>query len=226
MQVQNEYYQWSVHKQRNFQIKLISIFLLCILLIGLILYFLYRPLILLLPLLLTVAISVLAPFVDVPAMVKKGRLKYYSLFFLAEQEHKGIIKVHGGTLFDYYFVLDEKMSQRQRLRLILLEYLKGLHQLAQEENEELIVEGSSYIINERTANKLGFKRAPLDGLQMIVMAFNYINLILAVSMAKKALQFPKLNRMNTFRGRLKDIKEKSQYVKQLIVKLEGEAMLY
>jgi hypothetical protein len=33
---------------------------------------------------------------------------YYSPLFITEKPKDGLIKIHGGTLFDYYFVIEKK----------------------------------------------------------------------------------------------------------------------
>ena len=37
-----------------------------------------------------------------------------------------MIKIHGGTLFDYVFVIDQKMNGKQRTNFIIQQYLEGL----------------------------------------------------------------------------------------------------
>ena len=113
------------------------------------------------------------------------------------------------------------MNGQERTKLILLEYLKGLINLIEEEDENIIIEGTSYIINERTANKVGLKKVSTNGLQWIILVFNYINLMVSISMAKKTIQFPNLNKVITYRAKVADIKKKEAFIKRLILKLEN-----
>jgi hypothetical protein len=221
MELKNPYFELSNQQQRKFQINLGIYSLIIVVVITLILLSVSLNLSLLLPLVIGIVITLIAPFFDVPSLVEKGGLKYYSLFLLAEKEKKGIIKIHGGTLFDYYFVLSKNMNGQERTKLILLEYLKGLINLIKEEEENIIIEGTSYIINERTANKVGLKKVSTNGLQWIILAFNYINLMTSISMAKKTIQFPNLNKVNTYRAKVIDIKKKEQFINRLILKLEN-----
>ena len=45
-------------------------------------------------------ISIIAPFFDIPSLKKSGKLIYHSPLFLTERKKNGVIKIHGGTLFD------------------------------------------------------------------------------------------------------------------------------
>ena len=122
---------------------------------------------------LVITLSLIAPFYDVPPLVQKGHLTYQSLFLLTEKEKQGVIKIHGGTLFDYYFVLNDEMSGEERTNLILSEYLKGLLNLINNEQEDILIRGTSYIINERTAQKVGLKKVNTDLVQTLILVFNY-----------------------------------------------------
>ena len=221
MKLKNQYFEWSKQQQRKFQLKLGIYSLIIIVIIGLILFSTGSNLSFLLLLVIVIMITLIAPFFDVPSLVGKGDLKYYSLFFLAEKEKKGVIKIHGGTLFDYYFVLNKNMNGQDRTKLIMLEYLKGLISLTKQENENIILEGTSYIINERTAKKVGLKKVSTNGVQTIILAFNYFNLMASIFMAKKTIQFPNLNKVNTYRAKVMDVKKKEQFINQLILNLEN-----
>ena len=216
----NSFYNLSKKEQGIFQLKLAGISLGIILFFGLILFIIDKYLLLALPILLGVIITVIAPFFDVPSLIENGKLKYYSLFFLVEKAHKGIIKIHGSTLFDYYFVLNKEMTSKHRTKLVLLEYLKGLQNLVQNTNEDVIIQGTSYIVNEKTANKVGMKKVQINAIQVFILCFNYVNLMMSLSLVKKGLQFPKLKNIHTFQGSVSDIRTKEKYINQLIDKLE------
>ena len=106
----NRYFQLSDKGKKIFRLKLLSSSLLLILLIGLIIIILSPKLGFLIIVPISMMILIIAPFFDVPSLIENGQLKYYSLFLLAEQEKDGIITIHGGTLFDYYFVFQKEMS--------------------------------------------------------------------------------------------------------------------
>lgn len=171
-----------------------------------------------------IVLSIIAPFFDTPGLKKSNRLNYQSLLFLSEPQKNGIIKIHGGTLFDYFFVLDRKMNGRERTNFILQEYLFGLLNLieAQENQSDnaIIVRGTSYIINDRTAKRLGFEVINTDMLQRIILGYNYFQILLANSLAKGKLSFPRLGETKTFEAKLQDLAKRKSYIKMLMKKLK------
>jgi len=171
-----------------------------------------------------ILITLLAPFVDVPGMVKAGKLSYHSVFLLAEAPKDGVLNLHGGTLFDYVYVLDFKASGKARTAFILQHYLEGLlHLIATYEQQEapLTLRWTSYIVNQRTAARLGFKPQPKDCLQQLILAFNYGNLLVSNSLAKGKLSFPKLSATQTYEASLEDLMVRKAYIKQLLKRMQG-----
>jgi hypothetical protein len=174
---------------------------------------------------LAIVLSIIAPFFDTPSMKKNGRLIYYSPLFLTEKEKNGMIKMHGGTLFDYVFVIDRKLSGNQRTNFIIQQYLQGLLNLIEkyeDKNEtNLKVKGTSYIMNERTARKVGFRVVETDYIQKIIMIYNYFNLLLSYSIARARLSFPNLNSIITFQASLSELMEKKKTISELNNRLKG-----
>ena len=78
----------------------------------------------------------------------------------------------------------------------------------------------SYIINERTANKLGLKKVTTNGYQALLLLLNYIPLTISISLVKKSIHFPKLKNIKTFQGTIIDIRERKAYLNRLIEKIE------
>ncbi|WP_225586950.1 hypothetical protein [Algoriphagus sp. Y33] len=185
----------------------------------------FLPLIIGIPLIL----SLVAPFFDVPALKKSGDLIYYSPLFLAEKQKKGLITVHGGTLFDYVFVLDRSLNGRQRSNLIMEQYLEGLvnliDHLQRVNSENLTIRGTSYILNKRTVKKIGFQVVQTDFLQRCMLLYNYFNLVVANSLAKGKLTFPKLGQTKTFETKLYDLMERRDFIKSLNEKLKQRQVL-
>jgi len=216
----NRYFQLSDKEKKIFQVKLLAGSLITILSIGIVLFLISPKLTFLIIPILSVLISIIAPFFDVPSLIENEKLKYYSLFLLAERERDKTIKIHGGTLFDYYFVFQEHMPKQQRTEIVLLEYLKGLRNLIENTSEDVKIQGTSYIINERTANKLGLNKIATDGLQSLILIYNYINVALSISLLKKSIVFPNLNKIQTFEGKILDIKQRERFINHLIEKLE------
>lgn len=169
-------------------------------------------------------LSLIAPFFDVPALKKSGGLVYYSPLFLAEKQKKDKITIHGGTLFDYVFVIDRELNGRKRMNFILQQYLEGLDRLIdrlqKENSEDLTIQGTSYILNERTAQKLGFQVVQTHFLQRCILIYNYFNLMVANSIAKGKWTFPRLGETKTFEAKLYDLIQRRNFIKSLHEKLK------
>jgi len=178
-----------------------------------------------LPLFIAPAIlTVLAPFIDMPQGRKKGNLIYYTPLFITEKEKNGRIIIHGGTLFDYYYMIDRNWKGKQRIRFILSQYILGLVRLSEsfseKEAEKITLEGTSYILNDRTAEKLGFRRKETNLLQQFILTYNYLQIFLANSIAKGKVSFPAIGRVSTFTAPLSAIKANKNYLCKLAEKLE------
>jgi len=165
----------------------------------------------------SITLSIIAPFFDMPSLKKNGRVIYYSPLFITEKPKNGLIKIHGGTLFDYYFVIDKKMNGKQRTNFIIQQYLDGLlHLIEKYENDKKIkIRGTSYIINKRTAEKIGFEIVETDILQKIILIYNYFNILISNSIAKNKLSFPKLNKTKTFDADVSQLLERKEYIEKL-----------
>lgn len=137
-----------------------------------------------------------------------------------------MIKIHGGTLFDYVFVIDRNMNGKQRTKFILQQYLEGLLGLiANYENnqsQDIKIRGTSYIINERTAKRIGFKVVETDGIQTLILIYNYINLLISCSIAKGKLSFPNLKEIKTFETSLKGLVDRKDFIRNMNEKLRGK----
>jgi len=169
--------------------------------------------------LVAIVISIVAPFYDVPSMKKAGRLIYYSSLFLAEKEKNGVIRIHGGTLLDYVFVVDRTLGARQRTTQILISYIDGILSLLESRHgsdlEQIKVRGTSYIINEKTAGLVGFKKVENDFIQVILLIYNYPNLVVSYSLSKGQLSFPRISKINTYEATLSDIARRRDYLTKL-----------
>ncbi|SFU18873.1 hypothetical protein SAMN04489724_0052 [Algoriphagus locisalis] len=227
MELKHGFYLKSKKEQIWIQVRIGFIALLILLLVFLICWGMgfFLPLILGIPIIL----SVVAPFFDVPALKKSGDLVYYSPLFLAEKAKKEKITIHGGTLFDYVFVIDRSLNGRERRNLIMEQYLEGLVHLIdhlQKDNpENLTIRGTSYILNKRTAKKIGFQVVQTDFLQKVILIYNYFNLVCANSLAKGKLTFPKLGEIQTFEARLYNLMERRDFINSLNLKLKQRQMV-
>jgi hypothetical protein len=176
-------------------------------------------------LIFSIVLSIIAPFFDTPSLKKSGAITYHSLLFLSEKPKNGVLIIHGGTLFDYVFVLDKKMNGTLRTKFILQQYLQGLLNLIEQyeinENGNLKVRGTSYIINESTAKRIGFTINKTDFVQKMILTYNYFNILISASIAKDKLSFPNLNDTKTFEATLIDLVERKEYIRNLNSKLKS-----
>ena len=172
-----------------------------------------------------VTLSIIAPFFDTPFLKKSGDLMYHSTLFLSEKLKKGVITIHGGTLLDYVFVIDRKMSGKQRTTFIVQQYVEGLLALIEQyENRKfgnIRIRGTSYIINQRTAQRVGFKIVRTDYIQKLILTYNYFNILITYSIAKDKLSFPKLRETMTFETNLSDLVERKKSIRELNETLKG-----
>ncbi len=172
-----------------------------------------------------IVLTIIAPFFDTPSLKKSGKLIYHSPLFLSERPKKEVIKIHGGTLFDYVFVINKKMNGKQRTDFIIQQYLQGLLNLMEEyknkTNENLTIRGTSYIVNERTAQRIGFKIVETDFIQRLILSFNYFNILTTYSIAKNKLSFPKLSTIITFEAKLNDLSDRKDFLRNLNNKLKS-----
>ena len=77
------------------------------------------------------------------------------------------------------------------------------------------VRGTSYIINKRTAEKIGFKVIETNMLQKIILIYNYFNVMVSNSIAKNKLAFPKLSNTKTFEADIGQLLAKRDYIETL-----------
>ncbi len=178
------------------------------------------------PLIFTITVSVIAPFFDVPAMIAQGNVKYHSAFFLSEKPKNGILRIHGGTLFDYVFVINGKLNGKQRTDFIIHQYLQGFLKFTEEHergyDDKLIIRGTSYIMNKKTATKLGFKIVETDVIQKVLLLYHAVNIILSYSIAKGKLSFPNLRQTITFEATLGELIKQKPYIQELISRFQSQ----
>jgi hypothetical protein len=171
-------------------------------------------------------LSVIAPFFDIPALKKQGKLMYYSTLFVTEKEEKGSIKIHGGSLFDYVFVIDKTLSGQQRTNFILQQYLEGILNLIavceKENNTDVKIKGTTYILNERTGHKIGLNSIKTDFIQKLILRFNYVNILISNSIAKRKISFPKLNAIKTFESTIEELIKRRTFIEELNERLKNK----
>jgi hypothetical protein len=198
------FYSLSPTQQLNFQLRLALVFILFNLGVGTVLFLINLPL--LIPLIFTVSLLILAPFIDVPSGVKSGNFIYYSPLLMGEKIKKNRLVLHSGSLFDYYFVLDRKSNSQERKKNVFSANIEGLLKLInQYENNQpthIKIKATSYIINPRTAKKLGLQKTDSDMLQYFILYLNFFNLTCALSLLNNKLTWPKISKTFTYEGDL------------------------
>ena len=162
---------------------------------------------------------IIAPFIDLPSGVKQGNFIYYAPLFITEKEKNGVVVIHGGTLFDYYFNLEKGWSGTTRVQYILYNYVVGLLALVDQYSEkgqtDLILKGTSYFFNEKNARKIGFKKVAKDGLQFFILLINFVPLSISISMARKGLSVPRFSNINSFEATVADVLAHKEYLEAL-----------
>lgn len=174
---------------------------------------------------IVITLSIIAPFFDIPALKKQGKLMYYSSLFVTEKEKNGIIKIHGGSLFDYVFVIDKTLSGQQRTNFILQQYLEGILNLIavceKENNTAVKIQGTTYILNERTGHKIGLNSIKTDFIQKLILIFNYVNILISNSIAKRKISFPNLTTIKTFESTIEELIKRRAFIEGLNEKLKN-----
>ena len=217
----HRFYSKTNREKRVFFAKLLLISTGVIVVLGLLSYFTHFYFIGIIG--FSIYLTLLAPFIDVPGLQKTGGLVYYSPLFLGEKPKNNKITIHGGTLFDYLFVLDYNSTGRQRTQFIFQQFLIGLLHLVEElENQNLRIEkitGTSYFLNEKTASRIGFQKIKTNSLQQMILAFNYFNLMFTQSKKKKKVSFPKLSETQSFETTPKMLISKKEDIEILLKKI-------
>jgi len=117
------------------------------------------------------------------------------------------------------------MKGNQRTIFIIQQYLQGLLNLIEvnEKNkvDDLIIRGTSYIIKERTAQRLGFKVIKTDYIQKLILIYNFFNVLITYSIAKGKLSFPKLKETKTFETKLNELVDRKVFIRNLNEKLKS-----
>jgi hypothetical protein len=148
--------------------------------------------------------------------VKSGSLHYYSPLLIGEKVKNGLLVLHSGSLFDYYFVLNKGTNGTQRKKQVFRAYLQGLLNLIEQYQnipaDGIKVKVTSYIINAKTAEKIGLHKAKVDFVQSLILYFNYFNLLITLSFMNVKLSTPKLSKMSSFEGSLEDLIDKKEYL--------------
>ena len=126
-------------------------------------------------------------------------------------------------------MLDKTLSGKQRTNLILLKYLEGILNLIDsceiDNNTAVRIKGTRYILNERTAHKIGLNIIKANIIQKMVLTFNYVNILISNSIAKRKLSFPKLTTVKTFESTVEELIKRREFIEGLNDKLKNTIAL-
>src|SRR6056297_182736 len=190
---QHPFFLKSHAEQKRFQARLVSVSLLFIGAVSALLYL--AGLLPLIFLVFALVLSIIAPFLDVPAMVRSG------------------------TLFDFWFLFRKDMSASERKRLAMAGMIEGMINLIDEhkraDRRDLKVRTTSYILNERSAAKLGLEKRPTDGIQTLILYYNYFNLAASYSLLNRRLAFLSIKSVQTFEGSMAVLAERRPFLEKL-----------
>src|SRR6056297_877100 len=214
---QHPFFLKSHAEQKRFQARLVSVSLLFIGAVSALLYL--AGLLPLIFLVFALVLSIIAPFLDVPSMVRSGKLRYYSPFLLGETERNSTLVLHAGTLFDSWFLFRKNMPASERKRLAMGGMIEGMINLIEEhkraDRRDLKVRTTSYILNERSAEKLGLEKRPTDAFQTLILYYNYFNLAASYSLLNRRLVFPSIKSVQTFEGSMAALTERRPFLEKL-----------
>lgn len=178
---------------------------------------------------LWVVISIIASFYDTPSMVQNGKLYYLSPLLLHEPPKKEVVDIHGGTLFDYYFVIPRSMNGGQRTSFILQQIVEGLIALISkyetDQDQNIRIRGTSYILGKRTMGKFGFRLIKTDPIQKVVLLLNFFPLFIANSIAKNRIAFPRISRVITFEAHMHEVGQHRNKLIELNDRLKSNLVL-
>lgn len=77
------------------------------------------------------------------------------------------------------------------------------------------IRGTSYIINERTSEKIGFKIVETNILQKIILTYNCFHILIWNPIAKNELSLPNLKKTRTFEANTCQLLERKEYIEKL-----------
>lgn len=166
-------------------------------------------------------------FIDIPLGQRNGVFTYHSPLLFTSKEKDGIIEIHGGTLFDYFFTLDTNQSKRERKKVIICAYLEGLLNLidhyAAAGERDLQVKATSYILNERTASRMGFTKSRPDYIQSLTVILNILPILSAYFYIQSGPAFPNIFRVQTFEASIQDLIKRKAKIMRLKEGLQKQA---
>lgn len=164
-------------------------------------------------------LSAFASFFDTPSLVRKGHLRYFSPLLLAEREKKGKLHLHGGSLFDYYFVL-RKVPRGKRKRRVLQLMLEALLAVSEQYPATLGSEPkiliTSYFFQAKTAGRLGFEPIKKEQVQALKVFIGFPQVFLAYSLLAGRPKMPPLDKLASYRATPQSLAAAQKDIKLLL----------
>ncbi len=140
----------------------------------------------------------LVPFVDTPSGKMSGTLFYYSPLFIVSKQKKGVYQLHGGTLFDYFFIFKWKDRGLKSKKVVFIHLLDGLLNLIEElksTEDAVTIKGASYFFNEKTAQSINFTTHPAPAFHKIMMGIHYLAIAISYSFTTGKFALPPLGNL-------------------------------
>jgi hypothetical protein len=147
----------------------------------------------------------LGQFGTTPLFRLLGIYKYYSPMLLGYMSNNQQIDLHSGGSFDYLFVFAfpgyKNVSIKNR---ILCYHLEGLLQLInlierREIPNNVVISGTTYFINERTIQKLGFSLDDSKLFYKLNLFMNIIDLFWMYSLSQGTIALPRIWKSKTIK---------------------------
>ena len=169
-------------------------------------------------------IKTIGHFSIAPLMRLTGFLNYYSPMLLVVRTAYNEWELHNGTTFDYILNMKWKQKGADASKFIMINYLKGLLKIINEIEEkkvsnEITILGISYIINKKTAERLGFTVEKPGVYRRLLFFIDYFTLFLMYSFSKGKIAFPNIFKVKKVRisgNKLVASKEKIKQVMAVI----------
>ena len=142
-------------------------------------------------------VKTISHFAISPLLRLSGLLNYYSPMLLVIKSKTQEWELHNGTTFDYILNMKWKQRGRNASKFIMINYLNGLLKIINEIEEkkskdEITILGISYIINKKTAERLGFTVEKPSIFRRILFLIDYFTLFLMYSFSQGKVAFPNI----------------------------------
>ena len=121
-------------------------------------------------------------------------------------------------------MIEKTLSGKQRTNFILQKYLEGILNLIdaceKSHNTSVKIKGTTYMLNDRTAHKIGLTIIKTDLIQKLILIYNYVNVLVSNSIAKRKLSFPKMDQIKTFESGISELIKRKAFIIELNNKLK------